>query len=199
MKQVEFWFDFASSYSYPAALRIEEVARSSKVSIVLRPFLLGPIFKVQGWNDSPFSIYPAKGNYMWRDLERLCESLSIAFRKPSIFPRNGVLAASIACLFSEEPWMQEFVRHMFLANFVEDRDISDVSVLASVLEQVGQPASLTAFARSTEAKAKLRSATDHAGAIGIFGAPSFVVGSELFWGNDRLESAIAWAHAHAQD
>jgi 2-hydroxychromene-2-carboxylate isomerase len=197
MKQVEFWFDFASSYSYPAALRVEEVARAESVPIVWRPFLLGPIFKAQGWHDSPFNIYPAKGNYMWRDLERLCESLRMPFRKPSIFPRNGVLAASLACLFSAEPWMPEFVRHMFLANFAEDRDISDLSVLASVLERVRQPASLSAFARSAEAKAKLRSATDHAQAIGIFGAPSFVVGSELFWGNDRLESAIEWACAHA--
>jgi 2-hydroxychromene-2-carboxylate isomerase len=113
MKQVEFWFDFASSYSYPAALRVEEVARAESVPIVWRPFLLGPIFKAQGWHDSPFNIYPAKGNYMWRDLERLCESLRMPFRKPSIFPRNGVLAASLACLFSAEPWMPEFVRHMF--------------------------------------------------------------------------------------
>jgi 2-hydroxychromene-2-carboxylate isomerase len=193
MKQVEFWFDFASSYSYPAALGIEEVARAESVPIIWRPFLLGPIFKAQGWHDSPFNIYPAKGNYMWRDLERLCESLCIPFRKPSIFPRNGVLAASIACLFSEEPWIPQFVRHIFLANFAENRDISDVSVLASILERVGQPASLHAFARSAEGKAKLRSATDHAQAIGIFGAPSFVVGSELFWGNERLETALAWA------
>lgn len=193
MKQVEFWFDFASSYSYPAALRIEEVARAESVPIIWRPFLLGPIFKAQGWHDSPFNIYPAKGNYMWRDLERLCESLRIPFRKPSIFPRNGVLAASIACLFSEEPWIPQFVRHIFLANFAENRDISDVSVLASILERVGQPVSLNAFPRSDEGKAKLRSATERALAIGIFGAPSFVVGSELFWGNDRLETALAWA------
>ena len=146
MKQVEFWFDFASSYSYPAALRVEEVARAEGVPIVWRPFLLGPIFKAQGWHDSPFNIYPAKGNYMWRDLERLCESLRMPFRKPSIFPRNGVLAASLACLFSAELWMPEFVRHMFLANFAEDRDISDLSVLASVLERVRQPASLSARA-----------------------------------------------------
>jgi len=146
MKQVEFWFDFASSYSYPPALRVEEVARAESVPIVSRPFLLGPIFKAQGWHDSPFNIYPAKGNYMWRDLERLCESLRMPFRKPSIFPRNGVLAASLACLFSAELWMPEFVRHMFLANFAEDRDISDLSVLASVLERVRQPASLNARA-----------------------------------------------------
>ena len=87
METIEFWFEFASSYSYPAALRIEDVTRQAGVPIVWRPFLLGPIFKAQGWDDSPFNIYPAKGHYMWRDLQRVCDSLSIPFQKPSVFPR----------------------------------------------------------------------------------------------------------------
>jgi 2-hydroxychromene-2-carboxylate isomerase len=191
MEPIEFWFEFASSYSYPAALRIEDVARRAGVPIVWRPFLLGPIFQAQGWNDSPFNIYPAKGHYMWRDLERVCDSLSIPFRKPSLFPRNGLQAARLACLCSQEPWLPEFVRHIFLANFAHDRDISDASVVKSVLETIGQSASLIDSAGSAEAKAKLRMATERATSLGIFGAPSFVVGSELFWGNDRLESAIS--------
>jgi len=199
MQPIEFWFDFASTYSYPAALRIENLGRSSKVPIVWRPFLLGPIFKAQGWNDSPFNLYPAKGNYMWRDLERVCESVGIPFRRPAVFPRNSVLATRIACFFSEEPWLAEFVRRTFFENFVNDRDISDAAVVGSILETVGQPADLISSAQSPKAKAKLRTVIDHAVSKGIFGAPSFVVGSELFWGNDRLESAIAWAHAHAQD
>ena len=109
MEPIEFWFEFASSYSYPAALRIEEVARRARVRLVWRPFLLGPIFQAQGWNDSPFNIYPAKGNYMWRDLQRVCDALGIPFKKPSVFPRNGLLAGRLACLFSEEPWLAEFV------------------------------------------------------------------------------------------
>jgi len=193
MRQVEFWFDFASTYSYPAALRIEKIARSSNVPIVWRPFLLGPIFKAQGWNDSPFNIYPAKGNYMWRDLERICASLGIPFRKPSTFPRNGVLAARLACSFAEEPWLPEFIRETFLANFAHDRDISDRAVLASVLEIVGQPESVIDLSRSPDTKTKVRAATERAMSLGIFGAPSFVVGSELFWGNERLETAVAWA------
>ena len=193
MTPIEFWFEFASTYSYPAALRIEYVARRAGVPIVWRPFLLGPIFKAQGWNDSPFNIYPAKGQYMWRDLQRVCDSLSIPFRKPSVFPRSALHAARLACLFSEEPWLPEFVRHIFLANFAQDRDISDVAVVKSVLEVIGQPASLISSARSPDAKAKLRTATERAVSLGIFGAPSFVIGSELFWGNDRLESAISWA------
>jgi 2-hydroxychromene-2-carboxylate isomerase len=193
METIEFWFEFASSYSYPAALRIENVTRQAGVPIVWRPFVLGPIFKAQGWNDSPFNIYPAKGHYMWRDLQRVCDSLSIPFQKPSVFPRSGLLAGRLACLFSEEPWLPEFVRHIFLANFAHDQDISDTSAVRSALEAIGQPVSLISSARSPEAKAKLRTATERAVSLGIFGAPSFVVGTELFWGNDRLESAISWA------
>jgi 2-hydroxychromene-2-carboxylate isomerase len=136
---------------------------------------------------------------MWRDLERVCDSLSIPFRKPSVFPRNGLQAARLACLFSQEPWLPEFARHIFLANFAHDRDISDASVVKSVLETLGQPASLIDSAGSPEAKAKLRMATERATSLGIFGAPSFVVGAELFWGNDRLESAINWASRQRAD
>ena len=70
-RSVEFWFEFASTYSYPAAMRIEAVAARDDVTVVWRPFLLGPVFAAQGWKDSPFNIYPAKGRYMWRDLERV--------------------------------------------------------------------------------------------------------------------------------
>ena len=68
---VEFWFEFASTYSYPAALRIESLAQSQGVP-VWKPFLLGPVFRSQGWSDSPFNLFPAKGRYMCRDLERIC-------------------------------------------------------------------------------------------------------------------------------
>lgn len=193
-RALEFWFEFASTYSYPAALRVEEVARASGVELAWRPFLLGPIFKAQDWNDSPFNLYPAKGRYMWRDLERICDALALPFARPSQFPRNGLLAARLACWFADEPWLPEFVRQVYLANFAHDLDISDPSVLASILEETGQSASALALADTAEAKAKLRAETERAQTAGIFGAPAFVVGSELFWGNDRLEAAIAWAH-----
>ena len=193
MKQLEFWFEFASTYSYPAAMRVEEATRRAGVQLAWRPFLLGPIFKAQGWTDSPFNIYPAKGRYMWRDLERVCTALGLPLRRPSQFPRNGLLAARLACCFRSEPWLPEFVRQIYLANFAQDRDISDRSVVEAVLAAVGQPASLLEMADSAEAKARLRAETEHAQALGIFGAPTFVVGTELFWGNDRLEEAVAWA------
>jgi 2-hydroxychromene-2-carboxylate isomerase len=173
---VEFWFEFASTYSYPAAARIEALAKAAGVKIAWRPFLLGPIFKAQGWNDSPFNLYPAKGRYMWRDLERICAGLRLPLKRPSVFPRSGLLAARLACRFAAEPWLPAFVRQVYAANFAEDRDISDPDVIAAVLERIGQPASHVAAGEAPEAKAALRANTERAQALGIFGAPSFVAG-----------------------
>ena len=94
---LHFWFEFASTYSYPAALRVERVAAARGVPVVWRPFLLAPIFGEQGWRDSPFNIYPVKGRYMWRDLARICEKEGLPFRHPTRFPRNGLLPARVAC------------------------------------------------------------------------------------------------------
>lgn len=193
MNRVEFWFEFASTYSYPAALRITGAAKAAGVTIAWRPFLLGPIFKAQGWEDSPFNLFPDKGRYMWRDLERTCEAQGLPLRRPSRFPRNGLLPARIACRYDEEDWLPEFVHQVYRANFAEDREISDPAVIGAILQAVGAPAGALAAAEAPEAKAKLRDQTARAQALGIFGAPSFVVGEELFWGNDRLEAALAWA------
>mgnify|MGYP003508002576 CR=1 FL=1 len=190
---LEFWFDFGSTYSYPAAMRIEELATSHGLRVSWRAFLLGAIFKAQGITDSPFNIYPARGRYMWRDLGRVCQSEGIPFRRPSQFPRNGLLAARIACWYSDTSWLPEFVRAVYAANFQDDLDISDTSVVAHCLTAIGQNAAeVLAHAQSAESKVKLRAQTDEAAKLGIFGAPFFMVGREPFWGNDRLEQAISW-------
>ncbi len=193
---LEFWFEFGSTYSYLSAARIEDAAAAADVSVLWEPFLLGPIFAEQGWDDSPFNVYPAKGRYMWRDVERLCAKHHIPFIKPSRFPRDGLLAARIACLAKEtsEPWLPEFVRAVFRANFAEDREIGDAAEVRSILDSLGQPGSrLVEQAQAPENKLRLREQTRRAKELGIFGAPSFAVREELFWGNDRLEDALAWA------
>jgi 2-hydroxychromene-2-carboxylate isomerase len=81
---LDFWFEFASTYSYPAAMRIGALAQDAGVIVRWQPFLLGPIFKAQGWENSPFNLYEAKGRYMWRDLERICAALDLPFRKPDV-------------------------------------------------------------------------------------------------------------------
>lgn len=190
---VEFWFEFASTYSYPAAMRVESVANQGGCHVAWKPFLLGPVFRTQGWNDSPFNIYPVKGRYMWRDLERVCGELAIPLVRPSVFPRNGLLAARVACAAADAAWLPSFVRNVYSANFARDLDISRPDVVLGCLESlVPDPADVLASADLEETKARLRSNTERAVDLGIFGAPSFVVGQELFWGNDRLETALRW-------
>jgi 2-hydroxychromene-2-carboxylate isomerase len=189
----QFWFDFASTYSYPAAMRIQSLALSHRVDIEWHAFLLGPVFKAQGWNDSPFNIYPAKGRYMWRDMERICDGLSIPFRRPSVFPRNGLLAARIATRFKGSAWISDFVRAIYRANFADDLDIGDSSVVANYLSQLGvDPSPIIATANAAESKLLLRTQNDIAAQLNIFGAPCFLANGELFWGNDRLEQAFQW-------
>lgn len=191
--RLEFWFEFASTYSYPAALRVERKARERGFEVAWRPFLLGPIFAAQGWTDSPFNLYPAKGRYMWRDWERICSAQGLVCARPSVFPRNGLLAARVACHFESEPWQANFVREIYSANFARDADISDARVVGGVLDALAVPAAETLReARSDAAKAKLRQQTERAISLGIFGAPTFVIGEELFWGNDRLDDALDW-------
>lgn len=193
---IEFWFEFGSTYSYPAAARIEKLAQERGVAILWRPFLLGPIFQHQNWDDSPFNLYPAKGRYMWRDLARVCDALELPLTRPSQFPRNGLLAARAACRFANETWLPGFVRAVYHANFADDRDIADPGVLEACLKQASATApAILAESQTPEAKALLRLQTARAQELGIFGAPSFLVDGELFWGNDRLEQALDWHEA----
>jgi 2-hydroxychromene-2-carboxylate isomerase len=199
---IEFWFEFASTYSYPAAMRIEAAAAAAGVPLVWRPFLLGPIFAAQGWRDSPFNIYPAKGRYMWRDLERMCRAEGLPWRQPTSFPRSGLLAARIATAAQGqdggESWLPTFVRSVYQANFAADRDIADRALIAGLLKDVGQPAEdVLALADTAPVKEALRRRTEEAIERGIFGAPSFLADGELFWGNDRLDDALAHAVAGA--
>ena len=192
--KIDFWFEFGSPYSYPAAMRVETLASHHGIGVNWRPFLLGAIFREQGLADSPFNLNPAKGRYMWRDLERTCEALAIPFQRPSEFPRNGLLAARVACCFADAPWVSQFIRAMYRANFVVDTDIADPIVIGSCIAGAAEdPEAVLEQAQTPASKQKLREQTDEAMRIGIFGAPTVVVGDELFWGNDRLEDAIAWA------
>jgi 2-hydroxychromene-2-carboxylate isomerase len=192
---VDFWFDFGSTYSYPAALRIGPLAQAAGVSVRFRPFLLGPLFKAQGWTTSPFNLYPAKGRHMWRDLERVCAELELPFKRPDPFPQNSLLAARVALVGFEQGWGEDFCRAMFRAEFGEGRRIEDAATISDVLAGLNlAPAPALAAAQSDAIKTRLRRETEEAQRLGLFGAPSFVCADgELFWGNDRLEQALRWA------
>lgn len=190
---LQFWFDFASTYSYPAAMRIEAVAKAKGVAIEWRPFLLGPIFAAQGWKDSPFNELPVKGKYMVRDLERICAALDLPFQMPSPFPQHSLLCARIATTI-EGPLRARFAQAVYQLEFGEGRTISDLLVAAEALRRAGLDAALVERAQDEDVKAALRAATEEARELGIFGAPTFVTADkEIFWGNDRLEAALDWA------
>lgn len=191
---LDFFFEFASTYSYPAAMRIGDVARDAGVAVRWRPFLLGPIFKAQGLDTSPFNIYTTKGRYMWRDLARTCEELGLPFRRPEPFPQNGLLAARVAHVGFEHDWGETFCRAVYVAEFAHGLQIGDESVIRGLLTELGlTPDPILACAHSPEIKDRLRATTQEADRLGIFGAPNFVVNGELFWGNDRLGQALRYA------
>ena len=197
-KTLDFWFEYASPYCYPAIMRVEQLAQQAGVQLNWRVFLLGAVFQQYGWQTTPNELFPAKGNYMWLDVQRICVSLRLPYQKPSVFPRNGILAARISANFAEADWMPAFVRQVFHANFVNDQDISDRQRIAGFLQELGQDsASIIAVANSDEGKLALKNQTAQALQQHVFGAPFMMVGDEPFWGNDRLEQAIYFA-AHGR-
>jgi 2-hydroxychromene-2-carboxylate isomerase len=186
---IEFWYDFASTYSYLAAFAIEAKAETAGLRVVWRPFLLGPLFAAQGWTDSPFNLYPAKGAYMWHDMARECARLDLPWQPPSVFPRRSQEAARVALAVPPDR-IAPFSKAVFAAAFAQDQDIADQSVLAALLENLGLPAAaVLARAASPDIKQLLRTQTEQARALGLFGAPSFMRGGELFWGNERIDLA----------
>ena len=196
---LDFWFDFASTYSYPAAMRISGLAAASGVEIRFRPFLLGPIFKAQGWTTSPFNLFEAKGRNMWRDLERICADSGLAFRPPKPFPQNSILAARVALVGLSEAWGEAFCIDVFRAQFGEGRSIEDAQTIGDSLTRLDVDAApALAAAQSDSNKLRLREQTEQAQQAGVFGAPTFITADgELFWGNDRLERALLWAKQRA--
>lgn len=192
---IDFWFEFASTYSHISAQRIEPLAAEAAVPIRWRPFLLGPIFASQGWNNSPFNLYPAKGKYMWRDMERLSATLHLPLTRPDPFPSNSLLAARVAIQLQDRPEISGFTREVFRAEFCEGANIAEPDVLRGILTDLDLDASTYLDgARSEAVKARLKLQTEQAQRLGVVGAPCFVVDGEVFWGNDRLDEALRWAN-----
>lgn len=189
---IEFWFEFASNYSYLSVMRIEAAAAQHGVQVIWRPFLLGPIFKEFGWNSSPFVLQELKGDYVWKDMARQCHKYGLPWRRPSNFPRSALLPIQVALLGAEQPWMSAYCQRMMLLNFAEDCELESLELVVNVLQELGLPAQeLITEAQSATNKRHLRAQTDLAKVKGIFGAPTFFVNGEMFWGNDRLDDALS--------
>jgi 2-hydroxychromene-2-carboxylate isomerase len=193
-REIEFWFEFASNYSYLSVMRIEDAARRCGVRIVWKPFLLGPIFRELGFETSPFLLQKEKGTYMWQDMARQCRKYGLGWTRPTTFPRPGLLPARIALLGADQPWIGAFCRQVMALNFVLDEDINQAHRMAEILTELRLPAAnILDQAQAEPTKKRLREQTGTARARGIFGAPTFFVGTEMFWGNDRLDDALAFA------
>jgi 2-hydroxychromene-2-carboxylate isomerase len=195
---VELWFDLASNYSYLTLLRIDALAEQAGVSVRWEPFLLGPVFEAFGWKSSPFVLQKQKAAYVWKDMERQAAKYGLPWRKPARFPQNTVLPMRVALLGRDEPWVRPFCRAMARANFAEDRDVSTAETVREVLASLALPGdAILARAQSPEERPRLRAQVQRAQALGIFGAPTFFVDGEMYWGNDRLEDALEAARGRA--
>ncbi len=197
MGRLDFWYDFASTYSYLSAMRIERLAADAGVDVVWKPFLLGPIFAAQGWTTSPFNLVPAKGRYMIRDIERTARERGLDFRMPEVFPQNSVMAARLAIAIGEHDPMlvPAFTKAVFAAEFGHGRSITDRAALEPIMQSAGLDfARFFARIAVPDLKQRLQAETASAAAHGIFGAPTFrTADGDLFWGDDRLQLAVSLA------
>ncbi len=190
-REIEFWFDFSSNYSYLSLMRIQALTEPLGIAVNWKPFLLGPLFKDFGWNTSPFILQPEKGRYVWQDMVRQCAKYGLPWQQPTEFPRRSLLPMRVALLGASEPWGPDFCKQIMVLNFARDHAIDDAEIIWQLLTQLGLDAdALLAEAQSEANKQRLREQTEQARGKGVFGAPTFFVGTEMFWGNDRLEDAI---------
>ena len=191
---IDFWFDLASPYSFLAAARISATAVNTRSVIRWRPILFGAILKRKGLDTSPFNLDQAKGTYMWRDVARRGAGLGLTIRRPEGFPHNSLAAARVTLVGLTEGWGQQFVLNIYEAGFCHGDDVGQRDVIARCVRAAGgNPDDALARSESPQVKITLREETDVAIARGVFGVPSFTIGQELFWGDDRLSDALAWA------
>jgi 2-hydroxychromene-2-carboxylate isomerase len=186
-REVSFFFDFSSPFAYLAATQIEAVARRAGAAIRWKPFLLGGLFKAIGTADVPlFTMPEPKRALAGVDMMRWAEHHGVPFRFPSRFPMSSVKALRMV-LQVPDAQKAPLVHAIFRAYWAEDRDIGADAELAAIAGSVGlDGAALVAGTKGDAVKARLKDATEEAERAGLCGAPSFLVGSHLFWGQDRL-------------
>ncbi len=186
-KTVEFYFDFGSPYSYLAYKALPGIAAAQGAEILWRPMLLGGVFKATG-NHSPVDI-PAKSQWLHQDLQRWAKRYGAVFRNNPHFPVNTlVLMRGATGLQMRGTDFGKYVEAMFRAMWEEARNLGDPAEIAAVLRQAGFDAeAFLALVNDAEVKEKLKKNTEEAVARGVFGAPTFFVGDEMFWGQDRLD------------
>ena len=192
MGRLDFFYFFGSVYAYPAVLRIASVAEQAGVTVRWRPFNVRPLMRE---NNVMLRDEVQKIRYMWRDIERRAAWHGLPYVKPPIWPTEpDLLASRVAMVAASEGWVEAYSVESFRAWFLEGLPLGSVDSLALILPRVGQdPVRVLALADRADALARLEAETEAARKLGAFGSPAFVADGELFWGDDRLEEAIAWA------
>ncbi|WP_104656110.1 2-hydroxychromene-2-carboxylate isomerase [Ralstonia insidiosa] len=187
MKQIEFFFDVGSPYSYLAYHQLPKIAQAKGAEIVWRPMLLGGVFQATG-NSSPATI-PAKGRYSNIDLERWATYFGVPIQQNPHFPINTLqlMRGAVGMQLRSDAEFHNYLGAIFSAMFEHPRNLGDLNELAAVLEAAGiSPALMMELVQDDHVKQTLRKTTEEAVARGVFGAPTFFVGDEMFWGQDRL-------------
>jgi len=195
-RRLEFFFFIGSTYSYLSVSRAAGLAQAGGVDLAWRPFSVRTLMREQ--NNSPFVGKPAKMRYMWRDLERRATRFGIAFDGPPPYPIDpGELANRVATLAALEGWCPQFTQAAYRAWFIGKQDPGQPEAVRSILGALGQDADrCLAGANAAAVHEAYAAQTDRARELGIFGSPTFVHGTEIFWGDDRLEDALAWVDEH---
>ena len=194
-KQLDFFLFLGSTYTYLAVNRAEVLAAEAGLSLRWRPFSVRSIMIEQ--NNRPFVGKPVKLAYMWRDLERRAGRHGIPFKSIPPYPNDAdELANRVATVAATEGWCPAFARAAYRTWFLENKDPGKIEQTSLILEQLGQnPNEALARADSSEIRDKYAAETEVARDLGIFGSPTFVYNSEIFWGDDRLEDAIDWCRS----
>jgi len=185
-KQVEFFFDFGSPTSYLAWTQLPRIAAAAGAEILWRPLLLGGVFKATG-NQSPVAI-PAKGRYMLQDLARFAKRYGVPMAFNPHFPINTLTLMRGAAGYLDRPQFQPYVQAVFEAMWVRQQNMAKPEVVAAVLSAAGlDPAEFERLVSDEAVKQRLKANTEEAIERGVFGAPTFFVGGEMHFGQDRLD------------
>jgi 2-hydroxychromene-2-carboxylate isomerase len=194
--ELDFFFFYGSTYTYLTVMRIERAAAEAGVEVRWRPFNVREIMLEQ--DNIPFRDKPVKLAYMWRDVERRANGYGIPFNRIPTYPVDPEsLANRIGVLAAIEGWCPEYTKATYRAWFLEDKPPGDPEHLYPILSSLGRdPETTVSRADSQEIRARYDAETDVARSMGIFGSPTFVVGDEIFWGDDRLEDALEWRKSH---
>jgi 2-hydroxychromene-2-carboxylate isomerase len=189
---IDLWLTMGSTYTYLTVMRFGAIEASAGIRFRLRPFNLRSIFERA--NYFPFPADSPKTAYMWRDIERRAAMYRIPLRVPAPYPaKNSALTNRVALVASQEGWANQFAIAAYQRWFQLGEESGGDDHIASTLRDIGQnPQRILDLAGSERIQRVWDTETDRARELGIFGSPTFVVGGELFWGDDRLEDAVSW-------